>query len=285
MSAPAPAAVVVVSHMRAGTHLTLDLLRRNAPALAPRYRNLDELVRGHQDHISLAGFRARLAGERGIPVLKSHATPGLEEFAADPEVHAYASDLLARSRIVYVLRDGRDVLVSLYHFTRSFDREARRQSFAEFLRSEDRYFRHCPEMAGLDRVSTWRRHVELWLARPGVCLVSYRELVREPEAALRRLGGQLGLAVAEPFDTVALPRRDLVSRLVRRVLQLADPRHASTAILPGPGRLGDGARWFTAEDEAFFAARAGAFASCDETSDYASLIRPTPTAEDEFAHH
>jgi hypothetical protein len=246
--------------MRAGTHLTLDLLRRNLPALAARYRNLDELARGHRSHVSLAAFRARLAAESGVPILKSHATPGLEEFAADAEVHAYVKDLLARSRIVYVLRDGRDVLVSLYHYTRSFDREASRQSFADFLRSGDGYFRHCPELAGLDRVSAWRRHVELWLAQPGVCRVAYRELVGDPEGALRRLAGELGLPVAEPIEPVGLPRRDLWSRIARRLRQLADPRHASTAIQPGPGRLGDGARWFTPEDEAYFAARAGPLA-------------------------
>jgi hypothetical protein len=260
MTAAAPEAVVVVSHMRAGTHLTLDLLRRNVPTLAARYRNLDELVRGHRSFVSLAVFRERLAAEPGVPILKSHATPGLEQFASDPEVHAYVSGLLARSRVVYVQRDGRDVLVSLYHFTRSFDREAARQSFAEFLRSEDRYFDSCPAMAGLDRVSAWRRHVELWLAQPGVCRVNYRDLVREPEAALRRLAGQLGLSVAEPFEAVGLPRRDLWSRIVRRALQLADPRQASTAIQPGPGRLGDGVRWFTREDEAYFAERAGPLA-------------------------
>jgi Sulfotransferase domain len=255
-----PEAVVVASHMRAGTHLTLDLLRRNLPSLASRYRNLDELTRDHRNHVPLAAFRDRLAADRRVPILKTHTTPGLEAFRVDSEVHAYVAALVARSRVVYVVRDGRDVLVSLYHYTRSFDREAARQSFSEFLRSEDRFFRDCPEIAGLDRVSAWRRHVEAWLARPGVRVVRYSELIAEPVTALRRLAADLGMPAAEPISTVALPKRDAWSRVARRLRRMLDPRRASTAILPGPGRIGDGARWFTPEDEAFYVERAGSLA-------------------------
>jgi hypothetical protein len=275
--APSPAArardaVVVVSHMRSGTHLTLDLLRRNVPELAPRYRNLDQLAPTHGRPIALADFVARFAADRGLPILKTHCTPGLEEFAVDSEVHAYVEEVIARSRLVYVLRDGRDVLVSLYHFTQSFDLDVARQSFSEFLRGEDRYFRHCKELRGLDRVSAWRRHGELWLAHPQVVAVRYAELLREPARAVPRLAEALGLAPAESIATVALPKRDLVSRVARKLRQLVDPRNASSSIQPGPGRLGEGARWFTVEDEAFFVERAGAWAShpggCPEDADH-----------------
>lgn len=271
-AAASPDAVVVASHRRAGTHLTLDLLRRNLPALAPRYRNLDELARDHRNHVSLSAFRERLASERHRPILKTHTTPGLEPFQADAEVHAYVAALMARSRIVYVVRDGRDTLVSLYHYTRRFDREVARQSFSEFLRSEDRFFVDCSAMAGLDRVSAWRRHIEAWLARPGVHVVRYRDLVADPVGALRRLAADLGMPLAEPIATVALPKRDPWSRVVRRVHRLVAPRRASTAISPGPGRLGDGARWFTPEDEAFYVKRAGPLAD-DPAGACASLSR------------
>jgi hypothetical protein len=80
-------------------------------------------------------------------------------------------------KVVYVLRDPRDVLISYYHFRRLRERNYT-GTLAEFIASDDHY--PC----------RWDEHVAGWLLsgpRPNVCLVRYRELHDDAYAVLRRV--------------------------------------------------------------------------------------------------
>jgi hypothetical protein len=249
--------LVVASHMRSGTHLTIDLLRRNAPAVSARYLNLDRLMPDHGEPLSLADFERELARRGDWPVLKTHAPAAPGWFpAADPR-SARAAALLAAARVVYVVRDGRDVLVSLYHYMRRYSERVRGQSFETFLRDRDDFFQACPAFAGLDRVGAWARHVEGWLLEPRATVVRYEDLLARLEPTLRGALARLGLPAPERIRGVALPA-GLPRRVLRRVIAPVWPRGVSTAIAPRRGVAGDAARHFSARDERFFRDRAGA---------------------------
>ena len=125
--------VFVASHRRSGTHLTLDTL----------VANFDYFKAGFESFESNAEPESRL--------FKTHLD-GLQ-----------AIDLLpASAKIVYVVRDGRDALVSLYKYAKSHDPNSQKMDFSSFIRSPNSY--DCSDEAkGLSRVQFWNYHVQSWL--------------------------------------------------------------------------------------------------------------------------
>jgi hypothetical protein len=99
-------------------------------------------------------------------IFKSHALP-------DP----------AYRRVAYLLRDGRDAMVSYSHFLRS--RYLPELDFLEMVEKGDSLF-PCK----------WHDHVEAWLANPHdaeMIVIRYEDLQREPVAQLKRFCSFVGL--------------------------------------------------------------------------------------------
>ena len=118
--------VFVASHRRSGTHLTLDSLVANFDHFGSGFANFD-------DDSSKSDQR----------LFKTHVD-NLE-----------ASQMTDKSsKVVYVVRDGRDVLVSLYNYEKSLNQEVRDMNFAEFMRSPNPYNVTKPPMK-LNRVEYW----------------------------------------------------------------------------------------------------------------------------------
>lgn len=248
--------IVVASHMRSGTHLTIDLLRRNVASVSSSYLNLDRLREKHGQPLSLEAFDRGLEELDALALLKTHTPAPAQWFLGTDERSRRARELLAVARTIYVVRDGRDVLVSLFHYARRFNRRVRDQSFADFLRDRDDFFQDVPAFARLDRVSAWARHVEGWLQRPETLVVRYEDLLQRREPTLRNALERLGLPAPDRTVPVPVPA-GLPRRALRRLLAPLFPRRVSSAVAPRQGRIGDASRHFSAADEGFFRERTG----------------------------
>jgi hypothetical protein len=80
-------------------------------------------------------------------------------------------------RVIYLLRDGRDVMVSYYHHLRALNGDA--VDFAEIVRTG----RHLIP-------SKWHDHVNAWRSNPfgaEILTVRYEDLLEEPVSQLRRV--------------------------------------------------------------------------------------------------
>jgi estrone sulfotransferase len=100
-------------------------------------------------------------------------------------VHAPCEPLF--KKVIYIIRDPRDVMVSYYHFklmtnARFFS------SLKEFISCDN----HCP--------CRWDKHVTGWLLHghnSDICLLRYEEMKKDPAMALRRVLDFAGLAYTE----------------------------------------------------------------------------------------
>ena len=117
--------VLVVTHPRSGTHLTMDLLRRNFPALRSEKRRLEPL-----DSLYVPLDIIMIEGESGLtrvkqllqrhkyPILKSHwLEPGylnLNGTAADVRQWIESS-----VKPIYIIRQPRKVMASYLLFNRT----------------------------------------------------------------------------------------------------------------------------------------------------------------------
>ena len=250
--------VIVASHRRSGTHLALDSLRANALDLNPRFMTLERIEPGHPKHLPVAKFEERLRSRTGTVLVKTHALPGAASWA-DAEAGAYATRLQEEWPSVYVHRDGRDVLVSLYHFVRSYSPDVAAQSFGDFIRAQGT----SRDSAGVSRAAYWQRHVLAWLDRGPAAIVSFERMKSDFPGAMADLASAVGLGLRPQLSPVLIEKRgaagSIWSRALRRGLSrigLAPPPRRSTAIRPRSGRSGGWRASFDEDDLAWFETQA-----------------------------
>lgn len=247
--------VLVASHRRSGTHLSLDLIRRNFSACQPRMLNLEN---PHHSYLNLDRFEAdnkvscderealRLLSKAPRPMLKTHAEPAFADI--DPRRAGFVHDLVARSKTIYVHRDGKKVMCSMWTWRRVFDPTAR-VPFAEFIRQTD--------ALGRSRVRVWADHVAAWRATPGVLMIGFERIVKDTRGVLDEIGEWIG-ETPEPQDPL-LPRSNttrMQSYLARLTGNLESTnQHAAGDRPPKPEEA------FSADDLAFYAEETAGIAS------------------------
>jgi len=111
--------VLIISHRRSGTHLTIDSIRNNFKALRKSpYVTLETLDRGHPDHLDVSEFRQAISDHQCV--IKVHYLPNVSKHLESRE-GACAEEVFSQSKQIYVVRNGLDVLASLYEFRRGHD--------------------------------------------------------------------------------------------------------------------------------------------------------------------
>lgn len=94
-------------------------------------------------------------------------------------------------RVIYLVRDGRDAIVSYYHFLCALQEQP--VQFLDLVTSGNTLF-----------PSKWHEHVEAWLKNPyqaDMMILKYEDLKREPLRELRRLCDFAGIARDDSFLT------------------------------------------------------------------------------------
>lgn len=183
--------VIVASHRRSGTHLMLDLLRRQFPACCPPFRFgvnphrylyfvLDRLRYDHQHHTGVESFD-RVVASTPMPLLKTHASPDFSGCSADAQARCRAA--LDHGVAIYCVRDVRAVLASLHSFEAVTD-PAARTAFSEYI---------YKEIDGKPLPRVWADHVRSWTESGTGChVVKFEDIVADPDATLEHLSAVLG---------------------------------------------------------------------------------------------
>ena len=247
--------IIVASHRRSGTHLTIDFLRRQFVECRswklPGER-LDRLY-VNIDRIAAPAYALRILRRVPRPIMKTHSRSGFEpwcrEREQDPELRPWAEFLARHARCCYLVRDGRAVMCSLHRYRGDFDPDAR-VPISRFMRQPD-------EETGVSRPKAWAMHVAACMNDPGIVILPFERMVREPRAQMDVLAERLGLTPrrVEP----PLPKR-AANRLALRWARLTAVRPQTTAVGSSLQRIRHVQKWtdaFSEEDRAFFHQEAG----------------------------
>lgn len=252
-------AVLVASHPRSGTHLVIDLIRRQFPAMKTRrlygrpldhlYLNIERLTASKR-RFDNATARAILA-KTGRPIVKTHYLPDFSETWAPEETGQLTQEwraLVGTARCIYVHRDPRDVMVSLKQFLSPLDATVAQASLPEFIRMT--HWSGRTSMLGW-----WAEHVSGWLDRPSVLAVPYHRLVSDTDAVVEEIAHHLDEQPVR-IEPLLPPKVKTVMRArLDRFFSLAP---ASTAIIADSKRF-PAVSWHeacSAEDEAYLVATA-----------------------------
>ena len=101
-------------------------------------------------------------------------------------------------RTVYIVRDGRDSIVSYYHYRQHMNNL--KMSLSEYV---------ARSLRGEFRYGSWQDHVRGWMAHashPNVLVVRYEEMVADPGAQLRRVLEHFNLSVSDERIAAAVER-------------------------------------------------------------------------------
>lgn len=243
--------VIVASHERSGTHLTIDAITHNFPCYSSTDRTvydltLDRLLPSHPRHIPSPRFVEELDAQPRV--FKTHAHADLNAyFGADPTSLCIAQDLFSRSKVIYVCRDGRDVMTSLYHLRIA---PGSKLSLNSYIRRTTSYSSQLPN-APMTIAEYWAYHIESWLPQ-NVFTVRYEDLLTNYEDVLKQIESFLQSPLASP--TIDIRRRPqpswLRSSLMRRLYRFflrAIWNIKYSSIEFRHGRIGDYAQEFTPE--------------------------------------
>lgn len=142
--------------------------------------------------------------EQRFPFLE-YFYPGVSTIESSPDVRLIKTHLpysllpdsvrTENPKIIYVMRNPKDVCVSLFHFTRLIKETGYEGSFSDFFRS---FLRGHVSYGPI-----WKHYLEWWEHRndPNVLLVAYEDLHRDPGGVIQRVAVFLGRPLRE--DEVA----------------------------------------------------------------------------------
>jgi hypothetical protein len=96
-------------------------------------------------------------------------------------------------RVIYMVRDPRDVAVSFYHFNIKLGRFKDDLALDEFVTR----FVAANIVPDVDRYGSWEDHVLSWTrmrgARKTFCFIRYEDMLRDPAAELKKMAPLLGV--------------------------------------------------------------------------------------------
>ena len=234
-------AIVVASHPRSGTHLMIDLLRRQFRCCQPvkggwfsgnlLYWNLDELL---SESDSRAERSLLSSSQVTRPILKTHRRPDFFapcQFtsAVREERGAYARTLMAGASKIYMYRPVIKVLTSLY----AMSHPTSEVPFSAFIR----------ELRGpWSRPKWWAVHLSEWMRASRTIVVSYDEALSNPESSVQRIADFLGEPALNRSPLLPNPPSSATVERLKRYLNLhrestALMSYTKPSVLPSTGDL------------------------------------------------
>ncbi|NQV41611.1 MAG: hypothetical protein HQ506_04575 [Candidatus Marinimicrobia bacterium] len=211
--------ILVSSHRRSGTHFLIDSLRKNIEGahfpnhlFLPADFNLGSLFSKKQ---KIYDVFIKFLDQPGPIIIKSHLLP--EECNLGSPKDKYEEliqEIYAQSSKLYIHRNGKSVLVSLYKFL------APDCTFSEFIRQPNDhivYEMRSEKSFDLDRVSYWAQHIREWQAAPDVTQISFENLLSNFNADMNKILASLGhkgpIEVSKPL----LPRYPILQGIQKKM--------------------------------------------------------------------
>ncbi len=247
--------IVIATHRRSGKQWVIDALRHNSPEINVSYMALEQIEPSHDANIPLARFRRQLLNLEGRVLINVQDLPTGDYWRGLDE-RLFVRTILHNSPTIYVHRDGRDVMVSLYYYMQSLSETTRNQSFAQFLRADATADGMTTAMS---RPGYWARHATAWLQQDNMLAVAYQDLEEQYEATVGKMAAFLGVSLNTALQPLRMPGPpanegallNLAGKLGLRRRRGAKPNR------PRVGRSGDWRAHFDKRDLEFFMSEAG----------------------------
>ncbi len=248
--------ILVSSHRRSGTHFLIDSLRKNIPgadfpnhAFLPADFNIGSLF-SKSEHVYRI-FQRQL-DRNGPIIVKSHLLPEeCNPTRPRDKFESLIKSIFNESRKLYISRDGRDVLISLFKFLKP------RSTFSEFIREPNDHIVHeirTPQPYDDNRVAYWSYHVDQWKQVDGIMHLSFGELKQDFQTTLSSVLGFLEIPHVDSIEIPQLPKNLVWHRILKKLNHYGlTELPESSSVQPGNISRTASGQYFSPRDEAFYA--------------------------------
>tara|TARA_Y100001934_G_C12375339_1_gene788862 strand:- start:2326 stop:3111 length:786 start_codon:yes stop_codon:yes gene_type:complete len=244
--------ILVTSHRRSGTHFLIDSLRLNINnAVFPNHRylpsdfNLGSLF--SKDEKILKTFQ-ELIKKYPTVIIKSHLLP--EECNMEnpkDKFEAFIKEIYITAKKIYIKRDGKDTLVSLYKFLNPSI------SFTKFIREKnDHIVKEIRSEKKIDsnRVQYWSYHINEWESISNVKKVSFANLKSQFEPTVCDIIEFLNDPIPDPILKPKIPKNKLWHGIRKKLNHYGlAPLPINSSVRPNKGFEKLGIKYFHDEDD------------------------------------
>ena len=218
--------IIITSHPRSGTHLTIDLIRRQFPEtrIKKKWRS------NSSSFLSIGSFNVRNATlrlkeeEKALKLISSCRYPIIKLhtyawYGIEKNFPHWIKWMKEKGKIIFVARDIRSVMPSMHLYEQSFNPNSRR-SVKKFIRQ--------PYLGKENRIAYWNQQMINWY-KPSACLVlNFEKIIHSPELAINKISNYIGLTPT--IQTPLLPKK-VNSIWHARFQRLFSTNPSSTAIV------------------------------------------------------
>lgn len=242
--------VIILSHRRSGTHLTIDSIYNNFKTLRQKpYINIDETRYYIKKPLLLDDFKKKLSGKPRI--IKSHYLPDFSNYYQNEKEILWVKSVFRNSYIIYVYRNGLDVMVSLYEYFKSFSHDYKDISFTEFLLSSNTFE---PNLTNLNIMEYWAYHINSWQNSEfynQILFIKFEELISNYNNTLMKLANYLNLKTDPKIKDIRIKKTKTIQRLTLNSLRMMKGIK-KTSVSARKGKIGDNKNYFSEEDRELF---------------------------------
>ncbi len=230
--------LIIVTHRRSGTHLTLDTLINNVQGF-----NKKKLIVLNENY-KLALEKIEYFNKKKIPVLiKTHYLPQFDIYIENQDFRNKINLLFFNSNIIYVYRNGLDVMVSLFEFMKKFDEKIKVISFKEFLMTKHNFDKTSEEY---NRIQFWKFHIESWersIYSNKILFLKYEDLNLNYEKTIQDIANKFELKLKNKIIDIRLKKYKFKNRKIRKLFNLLKGRK-TTSVSARKGIIGDYKNYF-----------------------------------------
>tara|TARA_B110000495_G_C23040086_1_gene623242 strand:+ start:3310 stop:4095 length:786 start_codon:yes stop_codon:yes gene_type:complete len=247
--------ILISSHRRSGTHLLIDSLRANIEdSIFPNHRelpadfNLGTLF--SKDEKIFDTFKLLIKNNSTV-IIKSHLLPD-ECNIKNPKdkFETFIKEIYNSSKKLYIYRDGKDTLVSLYRFLKPSI------PFSEFLRQKNDHIVkeiRLEKKFDINRILYWSYHVNQWKLDKSVKNISFSDLNSDFESTLCNVLQFLHCPIIEPLHKPQIPKNKLLHGLRKKLNHYGiGSLPESSSVRPNKGNANLGIQYFNDDSDSEF---------------------------------
>jgi len=175
--------IFIISHRRSGTHLLIDSILNNINSKKKYdFFNLDKYNKEIKDK-EFNSLEQKI--NNGCSIIKTHTDINIEKyFQKNNKLISVVKKNLNEAKIIYIYRDGRDVMNSLYHYISSYSEIIENISFSEFIKRKTTIAFSENRITWLEY---WVNHVSGWIKEKEILLVKFEDLLMNYDETIKEI--------------------------------------------------------------------------------------------------
>jgi len=230
--------IIVISHRRSGTHLTIDAIRNNfAEYKKHKFVTLNEDINNteFQNYLFDAQIHPR--------VIKTHFLPNFKLYTDKSiEIENY----FINAHLIYVYRNGLDVMVSLYEYMRGYDADVQKMEFKEFIQTFNNFDNTNQDF---NRIEFWQQHIKSWQNSEyakNILYVKFEDFQNNYQGVIKTIAEKFELKLPENIVDIRLTKSKIKNKKIKKLLNFFKGVK-TTSVSARKGTSGDFKNYFDEE--------------------------------------